>query len=156
MKMRQNLVDIPVDEGRTICQSVIGKHNGTRVIMHRVERGHGVIGGPFMRALSDCVGFHDLSTKIIGRRRNLTSVTFAAFKGLTQTVHPRDLAMKTGLNYYHFFEPAYKEDPMTEEELKQKSNIVANYIQMANKQWQQRELQAKANTGDVDSGRLDV
>ena len=42
-------MDIPLDENRTVCQSITGKHGRVKVVMKRTQRGHGVVGGPIMQ-----------------------------------------------------------------------------------------------------------
>lgn len=99
VKLRKNMTTIPLDEGRTICQSIVGKFSKTKVDMFRTYRGRGVIAGPTMTALSECLGVRDFVSKIHGNKHPM-HVIYAAFKGLMETRHPLDMAIQTGKNYY--------------------------------------------------------
>lgn len=124
MKLRKNLVQIPMDEGRTIPQSVKGTFSKTFVLLLRRPRGAGVVSGPLMRALADCIGLEDFTSKVLGKRHPLHTI-YAAFKGLLSCTAPRDIAHSLGLNYYREFDAAMREKPPTKAERERRNkNIV--------------------------------
>jgi len=138
-KMKDNLTDIPLDEGRTIPRSIVGRDSTTLVVMNRCKRGHGCVAGPVMQAVAESVGLQDLSTKVLGSSgKKPIRVVRAAFKGLASLVHPRQMALARGVNYYEAFERTIREKPPTRDQMKHKSIEIQQYMEMASKEYRRR------------------
>jgi small subunit ribosomal protein S5 len=137
--LRRNMLEVPLDEGRTIPFSVIGKYRTTKVIMQRCTRGRGIRGGPLMQAVYECAGLEDVSSKITGSRiKNPMSIVQAVFQGLAQLVSPRQLAQFRGVNYYTEYGGPIREPPPSPEEMTRRTSKIKEYIKDAESQWSKR------------------
>lgn len=137
--LRSNMMEVPLDEGRTIPFSVVGKFRRTKVIMQRCTRGRGIRAGPLMQAIFECAGLEDMSAKITGSRlRNPMSIIQAIFQGLGQLVSPRALAASRGVNYYEEYCGPIREPAPTPEELAKRTSKIKEYIKDAEEQWARR------------------
>lgn len=145
-ELRKNLTDVPLHEGRTISQSIVGKHCKTKVIMRRCKRGHGMIGSKIIQAIMQSIGVVDISTKITGAAgKNPLHVVYATFKGLARLQSAREKAEARGVNYYEIYEPTIRERPPTREELRHKAVDIHKYMEQASKLWRTRtDLHTKA------------
>lgn len=138
-ELRKNLLDVPLDEGRTIPQSVDGRHGRVIVRMKRKPRGSGVRGGPIMRCIFECFGLQDVTAKVVGSRgRNPLHQVYAAFQGLAMQTSPREMALARGVNYYREYDAYIREAPPTRAELAQKTREIRRHIVTAGEQWSQR------------------
>jgi small subunit ribosomal protein S5 len=136
--IRNNIIDVPLFEGRTIANDVQAKHNGTIVKFMRRPRGHGIVAGPAMRYICEAAGLQDISVKIVGNHRP-TSVIHATFKALSQVRSARETALDMGKNYYKMYEPGgHMERAPTTFELKQAHDRVQNTIRHAQHSWSKK------------------
>lgn len=137
--LRRNMLEVPLDEGRTIPFNVVGKYRTTKVIMQRCSRGRGIRGGPLMQAIYECAGLEDISSKITGSRlKNPMSIIQAIFQGLAQLVSPRELAHWRGVNYYTEYVDPIREPPPSPEEMARRTSKIKDYIKDAEDQWAKR------------------
>lgn len=138
-ELRKNLMDVSLEENRTIPRSTVGKHGRTKVIMKRCVRGHGVVAGPIMGAICESLGIHDISTKIVGSsKKNPLHVVYAAYKGFAKQIAPRQLAMDRGANFYKTFDAATREPPPTREALERRTKTIRDFISLASAEWRRR------------------
>jgi small subunit ribosomal protein S5 len=137
--IRNNIIDVPLFEGRTIANDVEGRHNGTIVKMMRRPRGHGLVCGPAMRYICEAVGLQDISIKIIGNNRP-TSMIHATFKAFAQVRSARETALDLGQNYYKMYEPGgHMERPPTTFELKSATERINNHIRNCEFTWNRQK-----------------
>lgn len=154
-ELRKNFTDIPLDEGRTIPSSIVGRHGKVKVIMKRCVRGRGAKGGPIMMSIIDSVGISDISTKVTGSQaKNPLHVVYAAFKGLSKLESPREMALARGVNYYEAFEPIIREAPPTRAELQSKATEIQAHMETASKEWRKR-ADLTNDDHDIDQGHDD-
>lgn len=162
--LRRNMLEVPLDEGRTIPFNVVGKYRTTKVIMQRCTRGRGIRGGTLMQAIYECAGLEDVSSKITGSRlKNPMSIIQAIFQGLSQLVSPRQLANWRGVNYYTEYNAPIREPAPSPEEMARRTSKIKQYIKDAEDQWslrsdlnhktdeqhQQQDEQNESNLGSV-------
>lgn len=133
--LAKNLHYLPLHEQRTLFQSVLGKHNQTRVMVKKMPRGRGIKASPMIYAVLDCFGISDASTKIIGRRNPIT-VLYAIFDGLQKTTPYKTIAQRLGVNYYRHFEPGYyRETPPKAEEMEEQTRKIKELLMFAETTW---------------------
>ncbi len=80
---RRNLIEVPIEEPRTIPHQVLGQHGTSRVMLKPAGAGTGVIAGKVPRAIAELAGYQNLLTKELGSR-NETNVAYAVIDGLRQ------------------------------------------------------------------------
>ena len=90
---KNNMIKIPLREGRTLHHDSIGKFCSGKVIMRSAPQGTGIIAGGAIRAVFDVLGIKDLVAKSIGSN-NPHNMIKAAFNGLLKINSPRDIAAK--------------------------------------------------------------
>ena len=80
---RRNLIEVPIEDPRTIPHQVLGQHGTSRVMLKPAGAGTGVIAGKVPRAIAELAGYQNLLTKELGSR-NETNVAYAVIDGLRQ------------------------------------------------------------------------
>lgn len=151
--LMKNLIDIPLDENRTIYQNTRSNYGTTKVILNRCKRGHGITAGKLIWALCDCLGIDDLSTKIYGSTHPL-HVCYAFFRALVKTKSGRESALLRGRNYIRMHERGVRTlNPPTFEEVKKDEAKIRKYINQAQEQWQQRQSLSRNLVGEADNIR---
>ena len=91
----KNLVEIPVDENRSIPHDFLGKFGSATVLLKRAPEGTGVIAGGPARSVLELAGIKNLRTKSLGSN-NKTNVVLATIKGLTSLKTPEEVARLRG------------------------------------------------------------
>eukprot|EP00462_Mataza_sp_D1_P008546 CAMPEP_0175153160 /NCGR_PEP_ID=MMETSP0087-20121206/19564_1 /TAXON_ID=136419 /ORGANISM="Unknown Unknown, Strain D1" /LENGTH=491 /DNA_ID=CAMNT_0016439771 /DNA_START=59 /DNA_END=1534 /DNA_ORIENTATION=- len=149
----KNLIDIPLDENRTIYSSVVGTYGTTKVILCRAKRGHGITGGTLIWALADCLGIQDLTSKVYGSKHPL-HVCYAFFRALVQTKSLREDALLRGMNYVNMYQNGVRtfNPPGYEAQKVQEANV-RRFINTANEQWRARQGLSAALVEEADEIR---
>jgi small subunit ribosomal protein S5 len=80
-RAKKNLVTIKRTE-TTIGHEVIGKFGAVQVFLRPAAKGTGVIASSPVRAICECVGIHDILTKILKKSTNPINVVKATMQGL--------------------------------------------------------------------------
>ena len=91
----KNLVEIPLDENKSIPHDYIGKFGSATVLLKRAGEGTGVIAGGPVRAVVELAGIENIRTKSLGSN-NKTNVVLATIEGLTQLKTPEEVAKLRG------------------------------------------------------------
>ena len=91
----KNLVEIPVDENKSIPHDFLGKYGSATVLLKRAPEGTGVIAGGPARAVVELAGIKNIRTKSLGSN-NKTNVVLATLKGLCQMKTPDEVARLRG------------------------------------------------------------
>ena len=92
---KQNMVRIPLREGRTLHHDVQGHFGAGKVVLRTAPAGTGVIAGGPVRAVLECAGIKDIRTKSL-RSNNPINVTAATFAGLCGLTDAESVAAKRG------------------------------------------------------------
>lgn len=151
--LRKNLVDIPLDENRTIFCDTIGTYGTTIVILGRCKRGHGISAGTLLWALCDCLGISDITTKVYGSTHPL-HVTYAFFRALVKTKSGRESALLRGQNYVKMYERGVKTlNPPSFEKVQHTNSNILRYITQAEEQYQARQAFTDHLLNEADSIR---
>ena len=91
----KNLVEIPMDENRSIPHDFIGKFGSASVLMKRAPEGTGIIAGGTARAVVELAGIKNVRIKSLGSD-NKTNVVLATLKGLCEMKTPEEVARLRG------------------------------------------------------------
>ena len=91
----KHVIEIPVDETKSIPHDVIGKFGSASVLMKRASEGTGVIAGGPARAVMELAGIRNIRTKSLGSN-NKQNVVMAAMHGLSQLKTPEQVAKLRG------------------------------------------------------------
>ena len=91
----KNLVEIPVDENKSIPHDFIGKFGSAAVLLKRAPEGTGVIAGGPVRAVIEVAGIKDIRTKSL-RSNNPCNVVRATINGLASCTTAAEVAEKRG------------------------------------------------------------
>ena len=91
----KHIIEIPVDETKSIPHDVIGKFGSASVLMKRASEGTGVIAGGPARAVMELAGIRNIRTKSLGSN-NKQNVVMAAMQGLVQLKTPEQVAKLRG------------------------------------------------------------
>lgn len=91
----KNMVNIPIDENKSIPHDLIGKFGSASVLLKRASEGTGVIAGGPARAVVELAGIKNIRTKSLGSN-NKTNVVLATIKGLTELKTPEEVARLRG------------------------------------------------------------
>lgn len=91
----KNLVEIPVDDNKSIPHDFIGKFGSASVLLKRAPEGTGIIAGGPARAVVELAGIKNIRTKSLGSN-NKTNVVLATVTGLTQLKTPEEFARLRG------------------------------------------------------------
>lgn len=91
----KNLVEIPMDENKSIPHDYIGKFGSASVLMKRAPEGTGIIAGGTARAVVELAGIKNVRIKSLGSD-NKTNVVLATLKGLCEMKTPEEVARLRG------------------------------------------------------------
>ena len=91
----KNLVEIPVDENKSIPHDFIGKFGSSSVLLKRAPEGTGIIAGGPVRAVVELAGIRNIRTKSLGSN-NKTNVVLATMEGLLSLKTPEQVAKNRG------------------------------------------------------------
>jgi small subunit ribosomal protein S5 len=83
-RARKRLIEIPLQEGRTLPHEIIGRFGAARVLLRPASSGTGVIAGGPVRAVLEAAGVHDVLTKTLGTNNpiNVVRATMIALEAL--------------------------------------------------------------------------
>ena len=91
----KNLVEIPVDESKSIPHDLLGKFGSSTVLLKRAPDGTGVIAGGPARSVLELAGIKNIRTKSLGSN-NKTNVVLATLNGLCSLKTPEQVAKLRG------------------------------------------------------------
>ena len=91
----KNLVEIPMDENKSIPHDFIGKFGSASVLLKRAPEGTGIIAGGPVRSVVELAGIKNIRTKSLGSN-NKTNVVLATIEGLTKLKTPEEVAKNRG------------------------------------------------------------
>ena len=91
----KNLVEIPVDENKSIPHDHIGKFGSSSVLLKRAPEGTGIIAGGPARSVLELAGIKTIRAKSLGSN-NKTNVVLAVLSGLTELKTPEEFARLRG------------------------------------------------------------
>ncbi|MBQ4308162.1 MAG: 30S ribosomal protein S5 [Lachnospiraceae bacterium] len=91
----KHIIEVPVDDTKSIPHDVIGKFGSASVLMKRASEGTGVIAGGPARAVMELAGIRNIRTKSLGSN-NKQNVVMAAMQGLAQLKTPEQVAKLRG------------------------------------------------------------
>ena len=77
----KKLIEVPLDENKSIPHDFIGKFGSASVLMKKSPEGTGIIAGGAVRAVMEAVGVRDVLAKAIGTN-NPHNVLRATMQGL--------------------------------------------------------------------------
>jgi len=88
-RARKSLIEIPLQEGRTLPHEIIGRFGAARVLLRPASPGTGVIAGGPVRAVLEAAGVHDVLTKTLGTN-NPINVVRATMTALLELRDPEE------------------------------------------------------------------
>jgi len=91
------LIEVPLDENRSIPHDFIGKFVSASVLMKKSPEGTGIIAGGPARAVLELAGFKNIRTKSLGSR-NKQNVVLATIAGLKELKTPEEVAKLRGIS----------------------------------------------------------
>ncbi len=91
----KSLVQVPIDENKSIPHDLIGKFGSSEVLLKKSPEGTGIIAGGPARAVVELAGIQNIRTKSLGSR-NKTNVVLATIQGLTALKTPEEVAKLRG------------------------------------------------------------
>jgi ribosomal protein S5 len=91
----KSLVEINIDENRSIPHDFVGKFGSANVLLKRAPEGTGIIAGGPVRAVAELAGIKNIRTKSLGSN-NKTNVVYATLQGLTSLKTPEEVARLRG------------------------------------------------------------
>lgn len=91
----KNLVEVPMDENKSIPHDFIGKFGSASVLMKRAPEGTGIIAGGTARAVVELAGIKNVRIKSLGSD-NKTNVVLATLQGLCAMKTPEEVARLRG------------------------------------------------------------
>lgn len=91
----KNLVEINIDENRSIPHDYIGKFGSSDVLLKKAPEGTGIIAGGPVRAVVELAGIKNIRTKSLGSN-NKTNVVLATMEGLKALKTPEEVAKLRG------------------------------------------------------------
>tara|TARA_Y100000590_G_scaffold332928_1_gene378642 strand:+ start:668 stop:1174 length:507 start_codon:yes stop_codon:yes gene_type:complete len=94
---KNNLLKIPLRDGRTLHHDVIAKDGSGKVLLRSAPSGTGIIAGGAIRAACEVIGIKDIVAKSLGSS-NPTNVLRACVKGLRSQNSPKLMAKLRGKN----------------------------------------------------------
>ena len=92
---KNNLIKIPLREGRTLHHDVIAKDGAGKVLLRSAPSGTGIIAGGPIRATCEVIGIKDIVAKSMGSS-NPINVLRACIKGLKGQNSPKFIANLRG------------------------------------------------------------
>jgi small subunit ribosomal protein S5 len=83
-RARKSLIEVPLQDGRTLPHDIIGHFGAARVLLRPAAPGTGVIAGGPVRAVLEAAGVHDVLTKTLGTSNpiNVVRATISALLAL--------------------------------------------------------------------------
>ena len=91
----KNLIEVPLDENKSITPDFIGKFGGAHVLIKRAPEGTGVIAGGPARNVCEMAGIKNIRTKSLGSN-NKQNVVLATIDALRQLKTPEEVARLRG------------------------------------------------------------
>ena len=91
----KNLVEIPMDENKSIPHDFIGKFGSASVLLKRAPEGTGVIAGGPARNVCELAGIENIRTKSLGSN-NKQNVVLATIDALSKLKSPEEVAKLRG------------------------------------------------------------
>ena len=91
----KSLVEIPIDENKSIPHDFIGKFGSASVLLKRAPEGTGIIAGGPARKVLELAGYKNIRTKSLGSN-NKQNVVLATINGLTKIKTPEEVAKLRG------------------------------------------------------------
>ena len=91
----KNLVEIPVDENKSIPHDFLGQFGSASVLLKKAPEGTGIIAGGPARAVVELAGIKNIRTKSLGSN-NKQNVVLATIDGLAKLTSPEEVAKKRG------------------------------------------------------------
>ena len=91
----KNMVEIPVDENKSIPHDFIGKFGSASVLRKMAPEGTGVIAGGPARNVLEMAGIKNIRTKSLGSN-NKQNVVLATLQGLKSLKTPEEVAKSRG------------------------------------------------------------
>ena len=86
----KNLVEIPMDENKSIPHDFLGEFGSASVLIKRAPEGTGIIAGGPVRSVVELAGIKNIRTN------NKTNVVLATIEGLTKLKTPEEVAKNRG------------------------------------------------------------
>ena len=93
----KKLIEVPLDENKSIPHDFIGKFGSASVLMKKSPEGTGIIAGGPARAVLELAGFKNIRTKSLGSR-NKQNVVLATIEGLKAMKTPEEVAKLRGIS----------------------------------------------------------
>ena len=94
---KNNLLKIPLRDGRTLHHDVLGKDGAGKVLLRAAPTGTGIIAGGPIRAACEVLGIRDIVAKSLGSS-NPMNVLRACINGFTNQNSPKSIAKTRGKN----------------------------------------------------------
>ena len=94
---KNNLIKIPLREGRTLHHDIIAKDGAGKVLLRSAPSGTGIIAGGAIRAACEVIGIQDIVAKSLGSS-NPINVLKACLKGLRSQNSPKSISKIRGKN----------------------------------------------------------
>ena len=91
----KNLVEIPMDENKSIPHDFLSEFGSASVLIKRAPEGTGIIAGGPVRSVVELAGIKNIRTKSLGSN-NKTNVVLATIEGLTKLKTPEEVAKNRG------------------------------------------------------------
>ncbi len=113
---KNNMIHIPMKDGRTLYHDVIAKCGAGKVVMKKASPGTGIIAGGAMRSIFEAVGIQDIVAKSIGST-NPHNLVRATMEGLISVHSPRYISIKRGKKVSDFSTKKASSAVITEEEV---------------------------------------
>ena len=88
-RARKALIEVPLQDGRTLPHDIIGHFGAARVLLRPAAPGTGVIAGGPVRAVLEAAGVHDVLTKTLGTS-NPINVVRATITALLELRNPEE------------------------------------------------------------------
>ena len=92
---KNQMIRVPLREGRTLHHDIEGRWGAGKVIMRAAPQGTGIIAGGPMRAVFETLGVQDVVAKSLGSQ-NPYNMVRATFDALTKENSPRMIAQRRG------------------------------------------------------------
>lgn len=91
----KNLIEITLDDNKSITHDFIGKFGGANVLLKRAPEGTGIIAGGPARIVCEMAGIKNIRTKSLGSN-NKQNVVLATLEALKQMKSPEEVARLRG------------------------------------------------------------
>ena len=91
----KNLIEVKLDENKSITHDITGKHTGASVLLKKAPDGTGIIAGGPARAVCELAGIANIRTKSLGSS-NKQNVVLATIEALRQLKSPEEVARLRG------------------------------------------------------------